>query len=120
MSTNQVPALNGSRHLVYLLDHDMAKPHASTRLEKFYSTRLLRGEAQGKIALKPGSMPEEPDGRERLLLEKEDGRELGEILEAPGIAIEVERAVLQIRKKLEAEQQPKKQARSENDEKKSF
>lgn len=52
-------------------------------------------------AEKESSTPKNEDpNTERLLLSKEDGQELGKILETPAIAIEVERAVLQIGQKL--------------------
>ena len=47
---------------------------------------------------------DEAPAEERLLLEMKDGEELGKILETPAIAIEVERAVLQVGQKLKLDE----------------
>ena len=104
-------AWSGSKHLIHLLDLNKINLHPFPELEAFYSRQLLKANVPSASATpnekedinneKPSpsssSSEEEP---ERLLLATEDGQELGKILETPGIAIEVERAVVQIGHKL--------------------
>lgn len=101
--THQCAALSGSRHLVYLHEKGLLHPQSSPELEDFYSKRLISGRQE--YGNEKSAVPSaEEDTEERLLLEESDGKELGEILGAPEIAIEVERAVVQIRQKLQSEQ----------------
>ncbi|KAL1969404.1 hypothetical protein VTN77DRAFT_9597 [Rasamsonia byssochlamydoides] len=97
-------ALSGSRHLVYLLEKGLLQPQSSPELENFYSKRLVHARQERKNDKSAVSTQEDKDTEERLLLEESDGMELGQILGAPEIAIEVERAVVQIRQKLHSEQ----------------
>jgi hypothetical protein len=102
-NADQYSAWSGSKHLVHLLDNNLLNPHSSAELVSFYQKRLSQANQEGKLTTEPTSTVREPGGKEKLLLEVTDGKELGEVLQAPEIAIEVERAVLQIRQKLKAE-----------------
>lgn len=56
---------------------------------------------------------DEAPPEERLLLEMKDGEELGKILETPAIAIEVERAVLQVGQKLKLDEEKRQGTKSQ-------
>jgi hypothetical protein len=69
-------------------------------LDKFYSEQIS--------ALSPIREPTEKsttstEPNDRLLVNAKDGKELGQLLDAPEIAMEVERAVFQIRHKLKSQ-----------------
>lgn len=95
----------------------MISPHAFPELERFYTDRLARLNQSAPVTGKKTKdtstniaenkqRNDDPNGNdptdERLLLEMESGKELGKILETPAIAIEVERAVLQVGQKLKS------------------
>lgn len=112
-------AWSGSKHLIHLLDLNLISPHAFPELENFYATRLQKNGVPGHQMKssnttkgtntndeKTASTPQdEAPAAERLLLEMKDGEELGKILETPAIAIEVERAVLQVGQKLKLDEE---------------
>jgi hypothetical protein len=79
------------------------QPTSSPELEWFYSRRLIKAKQDFESRKPAMSTRENEETEERLLLEASDGKELGEILGAPELAIEVERAVIQIRQKLHPE-----------------
>jgi hypothetical protein len=87
------------------LDNGIIVPQPTPALEAFYSKRIS--------ALKPSqgvvkdSKIEEKEEDELLVSEK-DGKLLGELLNAPEIAIEVERAVIQIRQNFKSKAGPPK------------
>ncbi|EED21568.1 conserved hypothetical protein [Talaromyces stipitatus ATCC 10500] len=121
-------AWSGSKHLIHLLDLNLINPHAFPELENFYATRLSKNgvpayqekdninnsnehtnkDAETNTSTSKADAPTD----ERLLLEMKDGKELGEILETPAIAIEVERAVLQVGQKLKLEEEKRKEKKS--------
>lgn len=107
-------ALSGSKHLIYLLEKGLLQPTSSPELEYFYSRRLIRARQDSKNEKSTVTTRGDEDTEERLLLEASDGKELGEILGAPEIAIEVERAVIQIRQKLHSAQDPSGQGKPES------
>lgn len=122
-------AWSGSKHLIHLLDLNLIKPHAFPELESFYATRLTRNGVPGHRTKgisnmatedthtdneKATSTPKaEAPAEERLLLEMKDGEELGKILETPAIAIEVERAVMQVGQKLKLEEESRHEKKSQ-------
>lgn len=118
-----ITAWSGSKHLIHLLDLNLISPHAFPELESFYATRLLKNGVPGhqtksnmvtkdtnKLTEKETAAPkDEAAAEERLLLEMKDGEELGKILETPAIAIEVERAVLQVGQKLKLNEEKRQE-----------
>lgn len=98
-------ALSGSKHLVFLLDKDLLEPKSLSTLEHFYSRRLIHAEKDPQRNDSPAIVLPETEDEEKLLLQESDGRELGKILEAPELQIEVERAVVQIRHSLSPERE---------------
>ncbi|KAL1978939.1 hypothetical protein VTN31DRAFT_1798 [Thermomyces dupontii] len=93
-------AWSGSKHLIHLLDNDLLKPYSSPELVEFYAKRLRDSLGRKEKQTEIRRHPEEPGENETLYLDAADGQELGEVLDAPELAIEVERAVLQIKSKL--------------------
>lgn len=66
-----------------------------------------------KLTEKETAAPkDEAAAEERLLLEVKDGEELGKILETPAIAIEVERAVLQVGQKLKLDEEKRQEKKA--------
>lgn len=76
------------------------KPYSSPELVEFYAKRLRDSLGRKEKQTEIRRHPEEPGENETLYLDAADGQELGEVLDAPELAIEVERAVLQIKSKL--------------------
>lgn len=84
------PALSGSKHLQFLLDHDMLKPSSAAVLEDIYKSRSQRIEDSSSGNDAQNSNP-------LLLITEEDAKPLAETLAAPELASEVQRAVIQVR-----------------------
>lgn len=87
-----------------LLDKDLLEPKSLPVLEHFYSRRLIHAKKNPQCNDNPTIVLQETeDAEEKLLLLESDGKELGKILEAPEVQIEVERAVVQVRHSLSSE-----------------
>lgn len=115
-------AWSGSKHLIHLLDLNLINPHTFPELESFYATRLLKNGVPGRQTKDNSndatkdinkSTENEAPTEERLLLEMKDGDELGKILETPAIAIEVERAVLQVGQKLKLDEEKRREKKNQ-------
>jgi hypothetical protein len=120
-------AWSGSKHLIHLLDLNLINPHAFPELEIFYAARLLKNGVPGHKTKDnettegtntnnerdTSSPKDEASTEERLLLEMKDGEELGKILETPAIAIEVERAVLQVGQKLKLDKEQRQEKKTQ-------
>jgi hypothetical protein len=94
--------LSGSKHLAFLIEEGLLEPKCLEELNIFYSKRLAsarKHSSDEKSFNIPVLGTNSTD--ERLLLDAADGTELGNILNAPELQNEVERAVLQIRQKLD-------------------
>ncbi|KAL1999295.1 hypothetical protein VTN02DRAFT_4726 [Thermoascus thermophilus] len=99
-------ALNGSRHLEFLLNKGLLNPISVPELERFYSPRLVASDGETKVGgASSGSVHHTEKKDEKRLLGEPDGKELGKILNAPELAVEVERAVAQVRERLESKGQ---------------
>lgn len=101
-----IPALNGSRHLEFLVKKDLLNPVQFPGLEQLYAKRL------SQILDHPD--PEKPTPKtaddvemsdERLLLRMSDAKKLASILDAPELALEAERAIVQIEESLKSKAQ---------------
>jgi hypothetical protein len=115
-------AWSGSKHLIHLLDLNLINPHAFPELESFYATRFLKNGVPGHQTKDNSndstkdinkSTEKEAPTEELLLLEMKDGDELGKILETPAIAIEVERAVLQVGQKLKLDEEKRREKKNQ-------
>lgn len=120
-------AWSGSKHLIHLLDLNLINPHAFPELEIFYATRLSKNGVPGHqtngnemtedtnkhTETEIAALKDKAAAEERLLLEMRDGEELGKILETPAIAIEVERAVLQVGQKLKLDEEKRQEKKAQ-------
>ncbi|PGH17581.1 hypothetical protein AJ80_04759 [Polytolypa hystricis UAMH7299] len=100
-------ALNGSKHLEFLLEKNLVNPIALPELEHLYSKNMNSAQSSSsqpldykneKNSFEVTSHEEDPD--DRILLKEYDGKQLAEILGAPELAAEVERAVGQVKHRL--------------------
>ncbi|KAI9923823.1 hypothetical protein ASPWEDRAFT_172021 [Aspergillus wentii DTO 134E9] len=99
-------ALNGSRHLEFLVKKDLLNPVQFPGLEQLYAKRLsqiLDHPDPEKPTPKTADDVEKSD--ERLLLRMSDAKKLASILDAPELALEAERAIVQIEESLKSKAQ---------------
>ncbi|EAW22567.1 mitochondrial K+-H+ exchange-related family protein [Aspergillus fischeri NRRL 181] len=100
-------ALNGSKHLEYLVEKDLLNPISFPGLERLYAKRVAR--VLGDSEKSASSMVEEVERSEdRLLLNMADAKKLASILDAPELALEAERAIFQVGESLKAQHQAAK------------
>lgn len=107
-------ALSGSKHLEFLLDKHLVNPISLPALEHLYTKRqgLLSKAPQSEATTleeKAGANSQLKDDppAEELLLHVSDGKALGEILQAPELHAEVERAITQVKHLLDQGKTPK-------------
>lgn len=104
------PALNGSKHLELLVEKNLLHLISYPGLEKLYAERVsesLENAHPEKPAPKMVEDVERSD--DRLLLQISDARKLASILDAPELAVEAERAIIQVEEKLKAPKDPKEE-----------
>ncbi|EER27187.1 hypothetical protein D8B26_005729 [Coccidioides posadasii str. Silveira] len=107
-------ALNGSKHLEFLLDNHLVNPTSLPGLEDLYSRHQgllpkLPPDETPVVDEKSGSnqQPQDDPPDETILLDISDGKDLAKMLQAPELHAEVERAVTQVRHLLNLKKQPK-------------
>ncbi|KAE8355040.1 mitochondrial K+-H+ exchange-related-domain-containing protein [Aspergillus coremiiformis] len=94
-------ALNGSKHLEYLVGKDLLNPMSHPALERLYAKRVSRVLEKSNTEKSTADMVEDVEkGDDRLLLRMDDAKKLASILEAPELALEAERAIVQVEEKL--------------------
>ncbi|KAF7625449.1 mitochondrial K+-H+ exchange-related-domain-containing protein [Aspergillus flavus] len=94
-------ALNGSKHLEFLVEKDLLNPISHPALERLYAKRVSRALEMSNIEQSISSMVEDVEkSDDRLLLRMDDAKKLASILEAPELALEAERAIVQVEEKL--------------------
>ncbi|KAI5291696.1 hypothetical protein KEM54_001666 [Ascosphaera aggregata] len=113
-------ALEGTKHLQYLLDNRLVKPRSPTALEAFYAknkavvndmsvNKNVNDDTPSKELKEHEKDSEDSNSgilKEDIWLKHDDGKKLAEILQTPELIAEVERAVFQVRN-LHGEQNPK-------------
>ena len=113
-------ALNGSKHLEYLVQNALLNPISHPELERLYAKRASYALDDTQVDTPPSEMVEDVEqSDERVLLKMSDAKKLASILEAPELALEAERAIVQVSEKLKAQQEEKAKAEAGQDEKKS-
>ncbi|KAJ5937994.1 hypothetical protein N7454_004336 [Penicillium verhagenii] len=96
-------ALNGSQHLEFLVKKDLLNPISLPDLERLYAKR-----ASYALDDTPHDTPAEEmvedieQSDERILLKMSDAKKLATILDAPDLALEAERAIVQVTAQLQA------------------
>ena len=116
---NIFTALNGSRHLEFLVEKNLLNPISLPGLERLYAERVSYALDNTPIDTPPAEMVEDLEqSDERVLLKMSDAKKLASILDAPELALEAERAILQVSEQLQAQKEQAKQTKS--DEKKNI
>ncbi|KAJ5161602.1 hypothetical protein N7492_006994 [Penicillium capsulatum] len=111
-------ALNGSRHLEFLVDKNLINPIAIPELEQLYASRTSQAHNDTPADKSPVEMVDEIEQHEdRLILEMSDAKKLATVMDAPELALEAERAIFQVGEQLQA-QRAKAQETASSDEKK--
>ncbi|KAL4900338.1 hypothetical protein BDW74DRAFT_162113 [Aspergillus multicolor] len=94
-------ALNGSKHLQYLVENDLLKPISYPGLTALYAKRVSRTIEEADREDPVEEMVENVEKSEdKILLRMEDAKKLAKILDAPGLALEAERAITQVSEQL--------------------
>ncbi|KAF4770127.1 hypothetical protein N7455_006484 [Penicillium solitum] len=107
-------ALNGSRHLEFLVEKNLLNPISLPELEKLYAKRAsqtLEGTTTETSYSEIADDIEESE--DRVLLKMSDAKKLATILEAPELALEAERAIIQVSQQLEAAAKAKQNKKDE-------
>lgn len=98
-------ALNGSRHLEYLVKNNLLNPISFPGLEQLYAKRVSRTLENIEPEKPSASMVEDVEkSDDTLLLRMKDAKKLASILEAPELALEAERAIIQVEEQLKAQE----------------
>ena len=106
-------ALRGSQHLEFLVQHNLVDPEPSSTLDAMYAMKRASIGSPSPESLtdsEPNSSLESPGAEEAILLDETDGKAVAEAIQQPEVAVEVERAIRQIKqariakKKAEEEQ----------------
>lgn len=112
--------MNGSRHLEFLVEKNLINPTSPPELEELYAKRASR-----TLDNIPADTPASDmvDGMEqsddRILLKMSDAKRLATIFEAPELALEAERAIIQVGEQLEAKKAKAKEDDLKNEKKDS-
>ncbi|OJZ88431.1 hypothetical protein ASPFODRAFT_44100 [Aspergillus luchuensis CBS 106.47] len=97
-------ALNGSKHLEFLLDKNLLNPISYPGLEELYAKRVSYALENTGVDKPIAEMVEDVEkSDDKLLLRMTDAKKLASILEAPDLALEAERAIIQVEEKLKAD-----------------
>ncbi len=93
--------MSGSKHIEFLLENKLVKPKPSPILDELYASGKLRFDAASISSTeKFTKTSEDPD--EEMILHKSDGSRIAEALKIPELDVELDRAVWQVEKALQA------------------
>lgn len=108
--------MNGSKHLEFIVEKNLLNPISLPELEDLYAKRASRALEKTEIDTPYSEIAEDIEqSDDRILLKMSDAKKLATILEAPELALEAERAIIQVSEQLEATAKAKE---AEKDEKK--
>ncbi|KAE8444506.1 hypothetical protein EG329_000490 [Mollisiaceae sp. DMI_Dod_QoI] len=99
-------ALSGSKHIEFLLENKLVKPKPSPILDELYASGKLRFDA-ASISSTEKSTKTLEDIDEEMILHKSDGSRIAEALKIPELDVELDRAVWQVEKSLQAAEELK-------------
>ncbi|CAG8006063.1 unnamed protein product [Penicillium salamii] len=102
-------ALNGSKHLEFIVEKNLLNPISLPELEDLYAkraSRVLENTTKDTPYSEVAEDIEQSD--DQVLLKMSDAKKLAKILEAPDLALEAERAIIQVSEQLEAAKNAKK------------
>lgn len=117
-----VIALNGSQHLEFLVEKNLLNPISLPELERLYAKRASYALDDTPVDTPAIEMVEDIEqSDERILLKMSDAKKLATILDAPDLALEAERAIVQVSAHLQArlEEAKAKAKEASSDEKKN-
>ncbi|KOS45397.1 hypothetical protein ACN38_g3637 [Penicillium nordicum] len=107
-------ALNGSRHLEFLVEKNLLNPISLPELEQLYAKRASQTLERTTTETSYSEVAEDIEQSEdRVLLKMSDARKLATILDAPELALEAERAIIQVSEQLEAAAKAKQNTKDE-------
>ncbi|KAL3480281.1 mitochondrial K+-H+ exchange-related-domain-containing protein [Aspergillus californicus] len=96
-------ALNGSRHLQFLVEKDLLNPISYPALVEVYAKRVSSTLEEADASDTVSEMVEDVEkSDEKILLRMKDAKKLATILDSPGLALEAERAISQVSEHLES------------------
>lgn len=96
-------ALNGSKHLQFLVEKNLLNPISHPGLVELYAKRVSRTLEETNRESTVAEMVENVEkSDDRILLRMKDAKKLATTLDAPGLALEAERAILQVSEQLKA------------------
>ncbi|OJI97237.1 hypothetical protein ASPVEDRAFT_36648 [Aspergillus versicolor CBS 583.65] len=96
-------ALNGSKHLQFLVEKNLLNPISHPGLVELYAKRVSRTLEETNRESPVAEMVENVEkSDDRILLRMKDAKKLATTLDAPGLALEAERAILQVSEQLKA------------------
>jgi len=98
--------LSGSKHIEFLLDRKLIVPKPSKILDELYSSGKKPFDA-GSVSSTTSQSPARE--AETMILHKSDGKRIGEALGMPELEVELDRAVWQVDKALNAEKELKQE-----------
>lgn len=90
----------------FLIKKDLLNPVPSPTLEHLYAQRVssvLKTAAAEKSS--PSMVDDVERSEDKLLLQMDDAKQLASILDAPELALEAERAIIQVEQQLNAQHQ---------------
>jgi hypothetical protein len=106
--------------LEFLVDKDLLKPVSLPGLEQLYAKRASRTLDNTPVDTPASEMVEDfEQSEDRVLLKMSDAKKLATLLEAPELALEAERAIVQVSEQLEAQRRKEKEAKSSDEKKNS-
>ena len=106
--------MNGSRHLEFLVEKNLLNPISLPELEKLYGKRASQTLEGTTTETSYSEVAEDIEQSEdRVLLKMSDAKKLATILDAPELALEAERAIIQVSEQLEAAAKAKQNKKDE-------
>ncbi|CAI7668076.1 hypothetical protein PCG10_000410 [Penicillium crustosum] len=107
-------ALNGSRHLEFLVEKNLLNPISLPEIEQLYAKRASQKLEGTTTETSYSDVAENIEQSEdRVLLKMSDAKRLATILDAPELALEAERAIIQVSQQLEAAAKTKQNKQDE-------
>ncbi|KAL6704051.1 hypothetical protein ACN47E_008815 [Coniothyrium glycines] len=110
-------ALSGSKHLEFLLKHNLPKPHPSGALDEVYTAGLMYPTRQlSRAAPRPTEQQAEEVARvvhqqtnneaeDVMVLQRWNGKLIAEQFKLPDMEVEIERAVEQVQKSIKTQEE---------------
>lgn len=112
--------MNGSRHLEFLVEKNLLNPITVPELELLYAQRASKALDDTPIGTPAPEMVEDVEqSDDRVLLKMSDAKKLATILEAPELALEAERAIVQVSEQLAARKKQAEEAHTTDEKKNS-